>query len=126
FKLRIRQLTRGHHRKPMEERISDLNSYIRGWYGYFQLTETKKKLIDIDGWIRTRLRMCQFKRWWKARTRVKQMSRLGLTKEEARGYGQNKRYWHLANVYRTRFLMNKAYWEKMGYRGLEWNIGKAT
>ena len=53
------------------------------------------------------------------------MIRIGLAKEEAQGYGQNKRYWHLANVYRTRFLMNKAYWEKMDYRGLEWNIEKA-
>ena len=83
FKQSIRRLTRGHHRASTEERISKLNDYIVGWYGYFRLSSTKRKFLDLDGWIRSRLRMCMFKRWIKPRTRVREMLKLGLKAEWA-------------------------------------------
>jgi len=122
FKGNIRNLTRGHDRRSLEDRISVLNQYIRGWFGYFKLVETTNKLKGIDGWIRCRLRMCALKLWWRARTRVKMMLKLGMPLEEARGFSQNKRYWHLSHVKSSLFYMNKEFWESKGYHGLEWNM----
>jgi group II intron reverse transcriptase/maturase len=123
FKHNIRKLTRGHHRAATDERIKKLNSYIGGWYGYFKLSSTPRKFIDLDGWVRSRLRMCMFKRWVKPRTRVRELKKLGLTEERVGVYACSKKYWHLAQNPGSKFLMNKEYWEKtMGYRGLEWNM----
>ncbi len=74
---------------------------------------------NLDGWIRSRLRMCQFKRWPKPRTRVREMKKLGLSSESARGYGRNKQYWHMAEMHITRFAMNNVYWEeRMEYEAI--------
>jgi group II intron reverse transcriptase/maturase len=123
FKHNIRRLTRGHHRASTEDRIKKLNSYIGGWYAYFRYASTNRKFVDLDGWIRSRLRMCMFKRWVKPRTRVREMIKLRVLPDEATGFAQGKRYWHLAQLHLSRFAMNNAYWEKkMGYCGLEWNM----
>lgn len=119
FKHNIRKLTRGHDRRPMKDRIKAINVYIRGWFGYFKLTETHRKLKDLDSWIRSRLRMCVLKLWWRPRTRVKMMLRLGMPLEEARGFAQVKRHWFLAHVKAALFCMNNKYWEDLGFVGLE-------
>lgn len=125
FKHRIKQITRGHRsHQPIRERIQQLNLYINGWFGYFRLSTTSKKFRDLDGWIRSRLRMCMFKQWRRPRTRVRMMLRLGLPIEEAKGYGVGKRYWHLAQIYWTRIAMPNKLWTKLGYQGLEWNMKK--
>jgi len=118
FKHRVRQLTRGHKREPIEWKLKALDTYIRGWMGYFRLTQTKRKLADLDSWIRTRLRMCQMKQWFFPRTRIRNMCKLGLKVEEARGYCKHKRWWFYANLHHTRFLLNNEYWRNRGYHGL--------
>jgi RNA-directed DNA polymerase len=50
------------------------------------------------------------------------MLRLGLPIEKASGYGQGKSYWHLAQLHCSRIALNNKLWEKLGFRGLEWNM----
>jgi RNA-directed DNA polymerase len=57
FKHRIRQLTRGQCREPLEWNLKELDTFIRGWMGHFRLVETQRVLKDLDSWIRSRLRM---------------------------------------------------------------------
>jgi group II intron reverse transcriptase/maturase len=118
FKRRIRQLTRGHDREAIEVKLARLDRYIRGWTSYFRLAETRRLFADIDSWIRSRLRMCLMKQWFKPRTRVRKMIELGLPVEEAKGYCQHKRWWFLAQLHHTRFAMNNRWWHKQGFRGV--------
>ena len=121
FKRRVREITRGHRSRKMSSRIYELNRYIRGWYGYFHLCETYRKFQDLDGWIRSRLRMCQFKTWkhWKACRR--NMLRLGVPREDIGPFRCNGRHWHKAQHMYSRFCMNNLYWERQGFRGLKFN-----
>lgn len=118
FKSRIRELTRGHHRQSMGLRLRALDRYIRGWVSYFRLSQTKRLFSDLDGWIRSRLRMCLMKLWPKPRTRIRKLIRLGMPPEEARGYGQHKRWWFYAQLHHTRFIFHTQFWRRCGYRGL--------
>jgi len=118
FKHRIRQLTRGHHRAPIQQRLEEIDLYIRGWIGYFRLVQTKSKMKNLDAWIRSRLRMCLMKQWFFPRTRIRNMIKLGLKVEEAKGYCKHKRWWFYANLHHTRFLMDIEFWRKKGYKGL--------
>jgi RNA-directed DNA polymerase len=122
FKYNIKQLTRGHDGKSVEHKIERINIYIRGWFGYFKLAETTRKFKEINGWIRARLRMCLLKSWPKPRTRVKMMLRLGMPLEEARFFAQVKRHWHLAHIKSAQVYMNKAFWNDLGFQGLEWHM----
>ncbi len=119
LKTRIKEVTRGHRSQPIESRIESLNIYLRGWMGYFQLTETPGTLKGLDSWIRHRLRMCMMKQWRKPKTRVRNLLFLGLPEEQTRLYATGKRYWYLSNTKWMNMTLNRDYWERKGFKSLE-------
>ena len=122
FKRNVRKLTRGHTRNGIEKKIEKLNTYIRGWSGYFQLAETDRKFRDLDGWIRSRLRMCMMKQWFFPKTRIRKLRGLGMPIEDARGYGKHKCWWFYAQKHLTRYCLNNKFWDEKGFRGILWNF----
>jgi hypothetical protein len=42
--------------------------------------------------------------------------------EEARFFAQVKRHWHLAHIKSAQVYMNKAFWNDLGFQGLEWHM----
>ncbi len=53
FKEKVRKLTNRNRTQNLEERIKNLNEYLRGWLGYFRLIEMPSVLRDLEGWVRT-------------------------------------------------------------------------
>ncbi|MBT63619.1 MAG: hypothetical protein CML13_10455 [Puniceicoccaceae bacterium] len=49
----------------MQSIITELNKYLRGWWGWFSLIETPSQLSMIGGWIRRRLRSYIWKQWFR-------------------------------------------------------------
>ena len=43
----------------MEYRLFKLAEYLRGWMGYYGLSELYRPIPEIDHWLRRRVRMCQ-------------------------------------------------------------------
>jgi RNA-directed DNA polymerase len=62
---RVRALLRQGRGRSLIHTIETLNPVLRGWIGYFQLSENKAVWKDLDGWLRRRLR-CQL--WRQAKT----------------------------------------------------------
>ncbi|MFZ5594779.1 MAG: group II intron maturase-specific domain-containing protein, partial [Pseudomonadota bacterium] len=48
-----------------------------GWMAYFKLTETKKALEELDGWIRHKLRCILWRQWKRPYTRAKNLMKAG-------------------------------------------------
>src|SRR3990172_6070204 len=63
LKDKIRKLTKRSSGQSMEQRLEKLNAYLKGWIGYFWLTEAPSILQSIDEWVRRRLRTCLWKQW---------------------------------------------------------------
>ena len=53
---RVRELLRQGRGRSLTHTIETLNPVLRGWVGYFQLSESKKVWKELDGWLRRRLR----------------------------------------------------------------------
>ena len=53
---RVREVLKGARGRSLSRTIDELNPLLRGWMAYFRLTETKKALEELDGWIRHKLR----------------------------------------------------------------------
>lgn len=81
MKKKVREITS--RKMPYPYRIEKLNQYSMGWCGYFALADTQSIFRKIDGWTRRRLRMCLWKNWKNPRTRVRNLSQLGIPKEKA-------------------------------------------
>ena len=119
MKQRIRTMTSRSKQIPMPERIEQLNQYILGWCGYFSLAETPSVFKELDGWIRRRLRMCQWKEWKLPRTRVRKLQSLGVPKRKAYEWGNTrKKYWRVAASPILHKALGNSYWESQGLKSL--------
>ena len=61
MKANFREITSRKGPYPMEYRIKKLNQYLIGRCGYFSLADTPSVFMNLDSWIRRRLRMCVWK-----------------------------------------------------------------
>ncbi|MBC7348147.1 MAG: hypothetical protein H5U00_12015, partial [Clostridia bacterium] len=76
FKDKIRQITKRNWSIELHQRLRLLNTYLKGWVGYFRLIDTPSTLKALDEWIRRRLRMCLLKQWKRPRTRRRNLTQL--------------------------------------------------
>ncbi|MEV8181231.1 group II intron maturase-specific domain-containing protein [Specibacter sp. NPDC078692] len=115
MKRRIKELTSRKWSVSMAYRIQQLNRYVRGWMGYFRLSQTPRKFSDLDEWFRRRMRQIRWKQWKRIRTRIAQLKRLGIRPDRAYQWGMSSRaYWRIAgSPVLTRALPNQ-YWVDIG------------
>jgi group II intron reverse transcriptase/maturase len=114
FKNRVRELTRRNNPLSMYQVIQDLNEYLRGWVGYFRVQEFGRLFLELDGWIRSRLRSMQLKKWKKPRKFQRMMIRSGYKPQEARRVWVKMTKWQSVNRREVRFVMNLQWFRRQG------------
>jgi RNA-directed DNA polymerase len=115
FKHRLRGLTSRSWGVSMMERIERLNRYLRGWMNYFGISQHYSPIEELDGWLRRRIRMCYWKQWRRARTRITNLLKLGTSKRHAILTGiSRKGYWRLSKTLATHTGMTNEWLEQQG------------
>ena len=115
FKRRIRELTGRSWRVSMEYRMMKFRQYVRGWINYFGIAEYYRPIPILDHWIRRRLRMCYWKQWRYARTKVRNLLKLGTSKRQAIMTAlSRKSYWHLSRSLATQTGMTNEWLYEQG------------
>lgn len=81
----IRELIPRNWGQSLRECITQLNAYLRGWFGFFKIcTEAALRSLGIiDAHIRRRLRAIVLKHWKRRRTIVKRLIKLGVRPKTA-------------------------------------------
>lgn len=92
FKANVKTLTSRSWSISVEGRLQKLKTYMRDWIYYFRISKCKRRLHDLDGWIKFRLRMCIWKQWKNIRTRITKLVKLGIDELHAFIYGTRKKY----------------------------------
>jgi len=115
LKDRIRKLTNPVWPIPIEERVKRLNQYLRGWMGYYALTDSPSILGGITGWMRRRLRSCIWQQWKRPRTRIRYLIKLGVPRKDAFNAAlSGKRDWRMSRTPATHMALNNLFWENLG------------
>lgn len=115
FQHRIRKLTGRSWGVSMEYRLKKLAEYLRGWAGYFGISQYYRPVPGIDDWIRRRLRMCYWKQWRLTRTKVRQLLKLGVSKKQAIFTAISaKSYWRLSKTLATQSGMTNEWLQQQG------------
>jgi RNA-directed DNA polymerase len=115
FLHRIRQLTGRSWGVSMNYRLHKLAQYLRGWMGYFGISDYYRPVPELDGWLRRRIRMCYWKQWRRARTKVRHLLALGTSKRQAILTAMSRKaYWHLARTLVTQTGMTNRWLEHQG------------
>ena len=91
FKRRVRKLTGRSWGVSMEYRFEKLAEYLRGWMGYFGISEYYRPIPEIDHWLRRRVRMCFIKQWRWCRTKVRELVKLGTNLRLAISIGLSRK-----------------------------------
>jgi len=120
FKQRVKRITGRSRGLPLERMILELNGYTRGWMGYFRLAETPTVLMDLDSWIRRRLRAVMAKQWFKScKARFRGLRGLGVNTELAAMIAVTRHGpWAMANMKAFKMAMPNEFFADRGLLAL--------
>ena len=115
FKHRVRELTGRSWGVSMRYRFAKLAQYVRGWMGYFGISQYYRPIPELDEWLRRRVRMCYWKQWRHTRTKVRHLLALGTGKRAAILTAiSSKSYWHSSRTLATQTGMTNDWLKAQG------------
>ena len=115
FKHNVRRFTGRSWGVSMSYRFKQLGQYVRGWMGYFGISQYYRPIPELDEWLRRRVRMCYWKQWRGVRARVRNLLRLGTRKKAAILTAiSRKSYWHLSRSLATQTGMTNEWLAAQG------------
>ena len=115
FKHRVRELTGRSWGVSMDHRLHKLGQYLRGWVGYFGISEYYTPVPDLDDWIRRRIRMGYWKQWRWVRTKIRHLLDLGVSLKTAIQHAaSSKSYWHMARTPALQQALSNAWLKAQG------------
>lgn len=112
---RLRGLLRRARGCKMTSVIERINPVLRGWAGYFKLSQSKGPLEELDGWVRHKLRCALWRQWKRPSTRARNLMRLGLDEARACKSAFNGRgpWWNSGASHLNQALPKKL-WDRLG------------
>jgi RNA-directed DNA polymerase len=115
LKQKVRERMRAGRGRSLRRTIEELNPLLRGWITYFQLTQSKGVLEELDQWLRRRLRCLLWRQWKRPRTRARKLRSLGLDADRARLSARNGRgpWWNAGASHMNQALPTR-YFTHMG------------
>jgi len=114
FKDKVREVTRRNNPLSMYQITQELNGYLRGWVSYFRIQEFRYLFRDLEGWIRSRLRSMQLKKWKNPRKFQRIMIKSGFKPQEAHRVWIKMNKWQSVERKEVRFVMNRKWFRKQG------------
>jgi len=112
---KIREVLQGARGRSLRTVITELNPILRGWMAYFKLTETKRVLEELDGWIRHKLRCILWRQWKRPYTRARNLMKAGLTEERAfrSAFNQRGPWWNSGASHMNQ-AFPKSFFDRLG------------
>lgn len=83
LKRELKRITRKTTPISFDERIQRVNWLLRGWVNYFKYANLQAKLVQLDHWLRCRLRYCIWHHWKKRDKKMRSLIRLGIERGQA-------------------------------------------
>jgi len=80
---KLRQLLRKSRGRALWRTIAQLAPVLRGWAAYYKLSQGRRPLETLDGWVRRKLRLVLWRQWKRVVTRARNLMRLGLAEVRA-------------------------------------------
>jgi hypothetical protein len=127
LKATLKRITRKTIPMSLDERIQKLKEVQRGWVNYFRMASMHRKLMDIDGWLRNRLRYCIWHHWKKPERKRKNLIRLGIEQGKAYAWSRTRLGgWAVAQSPMLNTTITLKRLGKRGYRSLAEHYAKVS
>jgi len=90
LKQKLKTITRKTTPMSFNERIQRLNAVIRGWVNNYRMASIYTKLLELDGWLRNRLRYCIWHHWKKPEKKRRSLIRLGVAHDQSYAWSRSR------------------------------------
>lgn len=115
MKERVRELTGRSSGRSVKRVVTDLSAFLRGWWNYFGVIQSRNRLARLEVWIHRRLRTLIWKQWKRARTRIRELMARGIPKAFAVPVGASRKGpWRMSQVKWVVFAVPGRYFESLG------------
>ncbi|MBU9656817.1 group II intron reverse transcriptase/maturase [Burkholderia cenocepacia] len=114
FKRRIRELTGRSGGRSMKDVVERLRPYVLGWKAYFRMAQTPRVWLDLDKWMRHRLRVIQLKHWRRGPTIYRELRALGAPSAVAQQVAANSCHWWRNSGKLLNSVLTLAYFDWLG------------
>ena len=119
FKQQVRRLTNRNWGVSMKYQLFKTSQFIRGWINYFGIANCYQLCVDLDHWIRRRVRMAYWRQWRKPRTKVRNLMKLGVRVQSAVACGiTSKGPWRSSKTPGIQQALSNAYLKSQGLYAL--------
>jgi group II intron reverse transcriptase/maturase len=115
---KMRHLTRRTRSGKLEDILSEINRYLRGWIAYFRLAATPSVYEELDEWIRRRLRQLLWKRWKRGTTRYRELVRLGVPEKRAALGAVGTSPWRMSRTPVISEALSHTFWRNSGLESI--------
>lgn len=119
FKARVRETTSRTRGRSMVQVAEELRSYLLGWKGYFQLSQTRLVFRELDKWLRRRLRAYQLHLWRRGPVIHRELIARGAAPDIAAKVAANSRRWWRNAIYLANIAFPSSYFNELGIPQLE-------
>ena len=109
-------VTRRTRTGKLEEVIEEVNRYTQGWIVYYRLTDALSVYVDLDSWLRRRMRQQVWKRWKRGKTRYRELGKMGVPAERAALGAIGTSTWRMAAMPVGHEARSNAYLRNSGLR----------
>jgi RNA-directed DNA polymerase len=97
FKRRVREITRRNRGHRIQDVIDELYRYVTGWLNYFGISHTYTEVMELNEWMRRRVRLYYWKQWKQPRTRRRHLLSLGVSPKEVHMATRSRKgYWRMS------------------------------
>jgi RNA-directed DNA polymerase len=119
FKQRVRELTNRNWGVSRQYQIDKLSEYLRGWINYFGIASGYQRCVELDHWIRRRMRMAYWRQWRKVRTKIRNLIAMGVETRTAILCGlSSKGPWRNAKTPAIQQALSLEFFNKVGLHSL--------
>ena len=115
MKAKVREQWRGRQSQTSDQLRDGWQNYLRGWWGYYRLTEDRQPIFRLEGWIRRHIRKCFWLRWHGPVGRERMLRSLGLRGKLLKVAFSSKGAWRIALTGSMNKALSNAVLRRFGF-----------
>jgi len=111
----LKKITKRNRGRGLDELFKEINQKMVGWLNYYGIGKMKVFIKSLDEWLRSRIRQYIWKSWKKIKTRFKNLTKLGMTRTQARIFANTRKgYWRTAHSKTLLYTLTNEKLESLG------------
>ena len=115
FKAKVRELWRSCQSLTEAEIRENWQQLLRGWWGYYRLSEVRDLIFQLEPWIRRHIRRFFWLRWHGPVGRRRNLRSLGLKGHLLKVAHSSKGAWHIARTGSLQVALSNAVLRRSGF-----------